>query len=87
LGYLAKKIFVRVKFISLVNLIAGKEVIKELYAHKFSVQRVRTELELLLLNKEYRAGMLQGYENVKKSLGNSGTAKRAAEKMITYLRK
>ena len=87
LGYLAKKIFVRVKFISLVNLIAGKEVIKELYAHKFSVQRVRTELELLLLNKEYRAGMLQGYENVKKSLGNSGTAKRAAEKMIKYLRK
>ncbi len=87
LGYLAKKIFVRVKYISLVNLIAGKEVIKELYAHKFSVQHVRTELELLLLNKEYRAGMLHGYENIKKSLENSGTAKRAAEKMLTYLPK
>ena len=46
--------FFSVKYISLVNLIAGRPVVRELFADSFSVQAIKNELERLLTDKNYR---------------------------------
>ena len=51
-----------VKYISLVNLIADREVVKELVADTMTVEQARAELERILYNKDYRQQMLDGYE-------------------------
>ena len=76
-----------VKYISLVNLIANREVVKELVADTMTVEQVRAELERILYDKDYRQRMLDGYEYMAERLGDAGAPKRAAQKMLRLLRK
>ena len=76
-----------VKYISLVNLIANREVVKELVADTMTVEQVRAELERILYNKEYRQQMLDGYEYMASRLGDAGAPKHAAQEMVRLLRK
>ena len=76
-----------VKYISLVNLIANREVVKELVADTMTVEQVRAELERILYDKDYRQRMLHGYEYMAARLGDAGAPKRAAKKMVRLLRK
>ena len=75
-----------VKYISLVNLIANREVVKELVADTMTVEQVRAELERILYNKEYRQQMLDGYEYMASRLGDAGAPKHAAQEMVRLLR-
>lgn len=77
----------KVKFISLVNLVAGREVVKELVADTMTEDNVRSELQSLLYNKEYRGRMLDGYEEVAQRLGAPGAPRLAARKMVKLLKK
>ena len=72
------KHFFHIKYISLVNLIANKTVVKELFAKYFSEQTVAEELHELLYNTTYRDKMLKGYDEVIDILGKSGASQRAA---------
>ena len=74
-----------VKYISLVNLIANREVVKELVADTMTVEQARAELERILYNKEYRQRMLEGYEYMASRLGDAGAPKHAAQEMIRLL--
>lgn len=76
-----------VKYISLVNLIANREVVKELVADTMTVEQVRAELERILYDKDYRQRMLDGYEYMAARLGDAGAPKRAAQEMVRLLRK
>ena len=76
-----------VKYISLVNLIANREVVKELVADTMTVEQARAELERILYDKDYRQRMLDGYEYMAERLGDAGAPKRAAKKMVRLLRK
>ena len=76
-----------VKYISLVNLIANREVVKELVADTMTVEQARAELERILYDKDYRQRMLDGYEYMAARLGDAGAPKRAAKKMVRLLRK
>ena len=76
-----------VKYISLVNLIANREVVKELVADTMTVEQARAELERILYDKDYRQRMLDGYEYMAERLGDAGAPKRAAQKMLRLLRK
>ena len=76
-----------VKYISLVNLIANREVVKELVADTMTVEQVRAELERILYDKDYRQRMLDGYEYMAERLGDAGAPKRAAQEMVRLLRK
>ncbi|EKU88637.1 lipid-A-disaccharide synthase [Bacteroides oleiciplenus] len=76
-----------VKYISLVNLIANREVVKELVADTMTVEQVRAELERILYNKEYRQQMLDGYEYMASRLGDAGAPRHAAQEMVRLLRK
>ena len=76
-----------VKYISLVNLIANREVVKELVADTMTVEQARAELERILYDKDYRQRMLDGYEYMTARLGDAGAPKRAVQEMVHLLRK
>ncbi|MDR3652053.1 MAG: lipid-A-disaccharide synthase [Paludibacter sp.] len=84
LGYFVKDIVVHVKFVSLVNIVAEKQVVKELLAHLFTVKNIVKELELILNNESYRQIMLNEYSKIKTSLGEPGAATRAAKEIVHY---
>lgn len=68
IGYMRKKVL-KVKYISLVNLIADSEVVPELVADGFTVANIRRELDLIL-NGPVRQRMLEGYDEVARRLGS-----------------
>ena len=75
----------KVKYISLVNLVANKEVVRELVADTMTVAHVRAELNALLNDATYRAKMLQEYDRMIEILGPAGASRQAASKMIELL--
>ena len=75
----------KVKYISLVNLVANKEVVRELVADTMTVSNVRSELDALLNDEAYRNKMLQEYDRMIKILGPAGASRQAALKMIELL--
>jgi lipid-A-disaccharide synthase len=85
IGFLVKEIVVRVRFVSLVNIVAEKLVVKELLAHLFTVRNIVAELEKILNNEDYRQNMLAQYAEMRKTLGEPGAAQRAAKKMYEML--
>jgi lipid-A-disaccharide synthase len=77
----------KVKFISLVNLVAGREVVRELVADGMTVPRLREELSVLLPpSSPARLKMLAGYDEMAQILGPEGASDRAAEGMIKVLK-
>lgn len=74
----------KVPYVSLVNLIAGREVVKELVAADFTVERTRQELAALIHDGVARQRMLKGYDQVHEKLGERGAADHAA-RLITAL--
>ena len=83
-GFL-KRHFIKVKYVSLVNLIADREVVRELVADTFSVDNIRRELEAVLPGGSRRQRILADYEEVHHRLGDSHAPDRAAELMIKLL--
>ena len=77
LGYLRRHLL-KVKYISLVNLVADREVVKELLAETFSVVNIRHEL-LQILDGEARERMLEGYAEVARRLGDQNAPETAAK--------
>ena len=75
----------KVKYISLVNLVANKEVVRELVADTMTVANVRSELDALLNDEQYRGQMLKEYDRMIKILGPAGASHQAASKMIKLL--
>jgi lipid-A-disaccharide synthase len=82
-----RKHLIKVKYISLVNLIAGREVVKELVAHTMTVEHLREELGRLLHDSSYRQQMLDGYEAVAQRLGEPGAPVRAAREISKRLKR
>ena len=77
---------IKVKYISLVNLIADREVVRELVADTFSVDNIYTELEKILDGPD-REAMLQGYDEVSRRLGDEKAPDNAAKLMYDKLRR
>lgn len=80
------KHFFHTKFISLVNLIGGREIVKELFGSRFSERNIDDELSHIINDKEYRMEMLKGYDEVIERLGKPGASRRTAELIISSLR-
>lgn len=78
--------FFHTKYISLVNLIAGQEVVQELFGERFSQKQIQDELERILHNENYREKMLKGYDDVIHTLGKPGASKRTAQLIYHSLR-
>ncbi len=78
---IAKRI-VDVKYISLVNLIMDREVVRELIQTDFNPRNLKTNLDLILFNDQYRQKMLNDFDELRKVLGNAGASRRAAEIVV-----
>ena len=81
-----KHLFLKVKYISLVNLIADREVVRELVAADMTVENITRELgKLLPPDSPERQTMLSGYDHMIDILGAPGASQHAAEKMVQLL--
>jgi lipid-A-disaccharide synthase len=69
---------IKVKFISLVNLVMDKEVVKELIQCELKKDSIVEELDKLLHNSKRQRQLLEDYDELKDRLGNAGASQNAA---------
>lgn len=82
-----RKLFLKVPFVSLVNLITGDDVVPELVADQMNPERLRRELQGILPGGAQREAQLAGYQRMLSRLGEPGAPDCAAREMIQLLRK
>lgn len=87
LSYWLAKRLVSVEFISLVNLIAGRQVVKELIQSQANVDTVSDELEKIIEDSNYRTRMVDGYEEIIRILDTGSASENAAKLMVGYLQR
>ena len=80
------KPLVRTKFFSMVNLIAGRQVVTELIQDDFTADAAAAEMQRLLDSDEARAELRRGLAEVRDKLGPPGAVERAAEAIVELLR-
>ena len=83
--YIAKAV-VKLKYISLANLILDKLIFKEILQNDCTPANISAELEALINQKTYRDAMLADYDKVHQLLGGGGASGRIAEAMIEELK-
>ena len=77
----------KVDYISLVNLVANKEVVPEMFADKFTIDGIANELYKILPGQPARERMLAEYQEVVRELGSKVAPDEAASIMVDLLRK
>lgn len=82
LSYQIAKRVIAVPYISLVNLIMGKEVVKELIQDDLNPKRLNEELGKLVKGGSYRATQLADYETLHQKMGEPGASDRAGTLMV-----
>ena len=86
LSYRIAKRLIKVKYISLVNLVMEKEVVKELIQHDFTEENLVKELERLLKDAKKQRQLLEDLDSLKDRLGNSGASEKAAAVVVEMIR-
>lgn len=81
------KHWLKVKFVSLVNLIADREIVTELLVHHCTPDRICHELNMILHNSDFHKRINEGYDEVAHRLGSPGAPQRAAENIVAQLQK
>ncbi len=85
LSYMIAKQLIRVPYISLVNLVAEKEAVKELIQNDLTTEHIIKELRAVLPNGAKREVQLQDYRHVKALLGEKGASEKTGKLMVHYL--
>ena len=85
LAFLAFKNILHTPYISLVNLIADKEVVRELFAKFFTIENIHDETEKLLFDSKYRKKMLKEYQAIQDTLGTENASNKAADLIYNRL--
>jgi len=81
-----KYFFLQTKWVSLVNIILGREAVTELIQWNFTLKKVIHELEKIIHDPENEKRMLQDYRDMMIKLGESGASGRAARLMVDKLK-
>ncbi len=81
--YIARKI-IKIKYISLVNLILDKPLIKELIQNDFNINALKQEFEKISLDQNYRNYLEDEYNQLKIKLGGKGASEKTAQLIIEY---
>lgn len=82
ISYQIAKRVINIKYISLVNLIMDKEVVKELIQGDMNEQKITAELKALLFNEERKRQLKTDYQNLHQVLAAEGDASRKAAEII-----
>lgn len=85
-GFL-RRLVLKVKYVSLVNLIADREVVPELVANTFSEANIAEQLKRLLPDGAARREMLEGYEEVWQKIGEDSPSERTAKEMVLKVKR
>jgi len=80
------KHFFTVRYISLVNLIADENLVKELFASSFSREAISHELDALLNHTAYRDKILKGYDRIIELLGAPHASAQAAKQVVKLVK-
>lgn len=87
LTYRVGKLLIKVPFISLVNLVANKEVVREMIQSDATVEKVSAEIKRILTDGTYRTTMLNEYERIIQVLDTGSASENTARLMLEYLKK
>jgi lipid-A-disaccharide synthase len=85
-SYLLARLVVHVKFISLVNLVMDKAIVRELIQAELTKENLSKELKEILYNKEIREQITSAYNLLNEKLGGKGASNKVARLMIQYLK-
>ncbi|MFD2865572.1 lipid-A-disaccharide synthase [Mucilaginibacter antarcticus] len=78
------RLVIKIKFISLVNLIVNKGIVKELIQQDCNADRIGAELDQILNNADYRGQMLANYNQLDERMGAAGASAKTADLIIGY---
>src|SRR5690606_19703838 len=84
ISYQIAKRLIRVPYISLVNLIAGKEVVKELIQDDYTVKNLMAELNAMLAYAHRKAEIKEGYREVREKLGEKEASDETASLIVEF---
>jgi len=85
-SYAIAKRLIKIKYISLVNLIMDKEVVKELIQHECNSAAIQNEINSLLIGGNNREKMLNDYAKMREILGSAGASKKVAHSLLKTIR-
>jgi lipid-A-disaccharide synthase len=85
-AYQVYKRVIRVPFVSLVNLIAGREVVKELLQNDLTKESLFTELSKITINQTTRQNQLDSYAEIRNILGEKGASERTGRLIVDALK-
>ncbi|HLG04148.1 MAG TPA: lipid-A-disaccharide synthase [Bacteroidia bacterium] len=87
ISYAIARKLVKVKYISLVNLVMDREVVTELIQREMTVSNMVHELKKITEDEHRRSSLLNDYELLRKKLGGSGASEKTAGRILEYLKK
>lgn len=87
INFMIAKQIIKIRFISLGNLILDRMCFRELLQYYFTPENVMQEVRRMIEDNEYRDTMLSGYREIREALGGSGASAAVAKAMIGELRK
>jgi lipid-A-disaccharide synthase len=85
LSHAILRLFVHVKDVALVNIVAGRRIAQELIQSAFTLQALYDETQRLLFDQPYRQSMVQALAEVKDSLGEGGASDRLADWALEFI--
>ncbi len=85
LSYMIARRVVKIPYIGLVNVVAGREVAHEFVQDDLKPNAIADELERLLFDQRYRTSVISGLHEVRDKLGEPGASVRVAEMIRTVV--
>lgn len=87
ISYQLAKYLIKIRYISLVNLILDKEAVRELIQHSFNPQNLKEELSLIIKGGAKRPVIQRDYEILREKVGGPGASEKTGRMMVNYLQK
>ena len=82
ISYILGKALFKLPFLGIINLIAGREIAKELLQHDAVPHRMASELVRLMTDEPARKKMLNDFQEIRSKMGKPGASRRAAEQIL-----
>lgn len=85
LSYLIATYIVKIKYISLVNIILKREVVKELLQNLWNAEALDSEFRKITFDEDYRHRIKADYAILRSQLGNAGSSNQVAKNIVTQI--
>jgi len=85
LTYLIGRMLIRVSYIGLPNIVAGRRIVQEFIQHEARPERIAPEIDRILTDHDYADSMREALHTVKEKLGTGGGSERMAELAVEML--